>query len=508
MDKLFNIISNLRSPKIAVIGDLMLDKYVWGEVRRISQEAPIPIVNVTSEDIKAGGAGSVINNLRALGAQVFACGVIGDDTHGNTLLDVFKTVGVDTTGILTDKSRLTTLKIRYLGHLQTAGKGVQQLLRIDYEKTHLLPPEIEVQFNDYLNKTIPLCDIVLVSDMNKGLLTNSFLQTIVTLCKKHKKIAIADPKLVSDYSCYSNFTAITPNRNETELVTGIKITDNNNLQQAAKKLTSDLLLEYCIITLDKDGIFLYHKDGNGKIIPTTPKSVFDVTGAGDMVLSIFGMVVGSGYNFEDAAQLANVAAGIEVGKIGATPVSKCEVLNELISGKNQLSSKIKDVDVLISILNEHRKKNDTIVFTNGCFDILHIGHVEYLKFARKQGDLLVVGLNADCSVRVLKGPPRPFISEGERAKMLAALEDINYIVLFDEQTPLNLIKAIKPDVLVKGEDWKNAGIIGKEFVESYGGKVVFAPFVEGISTTDIVSRIIHRCNRVEQMQNITDNTIK
>lgn len=356
MDRLFSIISSLRSPRISVIGDLMLDKYVWGEVRRISQEAPIPVVNVTSEDIRAGGAGSVINNLQTLGAQVFACGVIGYDSYGNSLLDIFKTMGVDTTGVLTDKSRHTTLKIRYLGHLQTAGKGVQQLLRVDYEKTHLLLPEIEVQFNDYVNETIPLCDIVLVSDMNKGLLTNSFLQTIVALCKRHKKIIIADPKLASDYTCYSSFTAITPNRNETELATGIKITDTNNLMQAAKKLTSELSLEYCIITLDKDGIFLYQKDGNGKIIPTTPKSVFDVTGAGDMVLSTFGMVVGSGYDFEDAAQLANIAAGIEVGKIGATPVSKGEILNELICGKSHLPNKIKDIDVLIGILNEHRKK--------------------------------------------------------------------------------------------------------------------------------------------------------
>ena len=189
-----------------------------------------------------------------------------------------------------------------------------------------------------------------------------------------------------------------------------------------------------------------------------------------MVLSMFGMVVGSGHSFEEAAPLANVAAGIEVGKIGATPVSKAEILSELMGGKNQLSGKIKDIEVLVGILNEHRKKNDKIVFTNGCFDILHIGHIEYLKFARKQGDLLVVGLNTDRSVKSLKGPTRPFVSEVERAKMLSALEDVTYVVLFDEQTPLNLISAVKPDVLVKGEDWKNAGAVGSEIVESYGGE--------------------------------------
>ncbi|MBU6390670.1 MAG: D-glycero-beta-D-manno-heptose 1-phosphate adenylyltransferase [Planctomycetes bacterium] len=506
MDKVFNIISNLGSPKIMVIGDLMLDKYVWGEVKRISQEAPIPVINVSSEDVRPGGAGSVVNNLKTLGAQVFACGIIGDDTHGHTLLNIFKNMGVDTAGIIIDKSRPTILKMRLMGHLQTAGKGVQQLLRVDYEKTHVISMETEAQLNVYLNKTISACDMVLVSDMNKGLLSHSLLKTIVALCKKHKKIAIVDPKLVSDYSCYEGFTAMTPNRNETETATGIKITDSDSLNHAGRKLVSRLSLEYCIITLDRDGMFLYHKNGNGKIIPTTPRNVFDVTGAGDMVLSMFGMVVGSGHSFEDAAPLANIAAGIEVGKIGATPVSKGEILGELMIGRNQLSSKIKDVEVLVGILNEHRKKNDKIVFTNGCFDILHVGHIEYLKFARKQGDLLVVGLNTDRSVKSLKGPSRPFVSEAERAKMLAALEDITYVALFDELTPMSLIKVVKPDVLVKGEDWKDVGVVGKEFVESYGGKVVLAPLVEGVSTTNIVSRIINNHSQVKPLKDTVGQT--
>lgn len=506
MDKLLSIISGLGSPKIMVIGDLMLDKYVWGEVKRISQEAPIPVINVSSEDVRPGGAGSVVNNLQTLGAQVFACGIIGDDTHGHTLLNLFQGMGIDTRGIVIDKSRPTILKMRFMGHLQTAGKGVQQLLRVDYEKTHSISTAIESQLTGYLQETVPACDIVLISDMNKGLLSHSLLKTIVAICKKHQKIAIVDPKLMSDYGCYEGFTAMTPNRNETEIATGIKITDSDSLHRAGNKLVSSLSLEYCIITIDKDGMFLYHKSGNGKIIPTVPRAVFDVTGAGDMVLSMFGMIVGSGHSFEDAALLANVAAGIEVGKIGATPVRKGEILNELIGGKSQFSDKIKDIEVLKGILHEHRKKNDTIVFTNGCFDILHIGHIEYLKFARKQGDLLVVGLNTDLSVKSQKGPTRPFVSETERAKMLAALEDVTYVVLFDELTPLNLIKAVRPDVLVKGEDWKKAGAVGGEFVESYGGKVVFAPFVDGVSTTNIVSRILNRHNQMQNSKEAVSQT--
>ncbi|MDR4509430.1 MAG: D-glycero-beta-D-manno-heptose 1-phosphate adenylyltransferase [Candidatus Brocadiaceae bacterium] len=506
MENLCTIISNLGSPKILVIGDLMLDKYVWGEVKRISQEAPIPVINVSAEDVRPGGAGSVISNLKILGARVLACGIVGDDTYGQTLFDIFRRMGIDTTGIIADQSRPTTLKMRFMGHLRTAGKGVQQLLRVDYEKTHVVSAEIETRLNAFLNKNVPACDIVLVSDMNKGLLSHSFLHTIVTLCKKHKKVAIVDPKLTHDYACYKGFTALTPNRNETESATGIEIKDTDSLNQAANKLTSSLSLEYCIITVDKEGMFLYHKSGNGKIIPTVPKTVYDVTGAGDMVLSMFGIVVGANYSFEDATLLANVAAGIEVGKIGVIPVSKDEILNELTSGRNQLSNKIKNIEELVSMLREHKKNQERIVFTNGCFDILHIGHIEYLKFARKQGDLLVIGLNTDRSINSLKGSTRPFVSQAERAKMLAALEDVTYVILFDELTPLDVIMAIKPDILVKGEDWKNTGAIGKDFVESYGGKVIYAPFVEGVSTTNIVSRIIERHNQSEPLEKTASRT--
>src|SRR4030067_1277911 len=238
MDNLINIISNLGSPKIMVIGDLMLDKYVGGEVKRISQEAPIPIINVSSEDVRPGGAGSVVNNLKTLGAQVFVCGIIGDDVHGHTLMNVFKQLGVETAGGIVDKSRPTIMKMRLMGHLQTAGRGVQQLLRVDYEKTHPLSAETEGRIADYLSKTIPSCDIVLVSDMNKGLLSRTLLQTIVTLCKTHKKIAVVAPKLVNDYSCYRGFTAMTPNRNETEADTDIKITNHETLNHAARKPVS------------------------------------------------------------------------------------------------------------------------------------------------------------------------------------------------------------------------------------------------------------------------------
>jgi D-beta-D-heptose 7-phosphate kinase/D-beta-D-heptose 1-phosphate adenosyltransferase len=305
-----------------------------------------------------------------------------------------------------------------------------------------------------------------------------------------------DPRYGGDYGNYKGATAIAPNRYETELSTGIKITGIDSLKAAGKKLLKDLSLEYVIITADKDGMFLCNKNGEYNLIHTVPKDVYDVSGAGDMVLSVLGFVAGGGNSFEDAAAIANVAAGIEVGKIGAMPISRSEILSELMGGPNPLYSKIKVLDELEKVLDKHRKSNEKIAFTNGCFDILHVGHVEYLKFSRRAGDILVVGLNTDASVRAQKGQSRPFVAEDERARLVSALEDVDYVVLFDEQTPESLIRRVKPDILIKGEDWKEKGVVGREFVESYGGKVLLAPLVKGVSTTDIVSKVLEKTNKL------------
>jgi D-beta-D-heptose 7-phosphate kinase/D-beta-D-heptose 1-phosphate adenosyltransferase len=382
-----------------------------------------------------------------------------------------------------------------MGHLQSAGKGIQQLLRIDYEKTDDIEEQKQGEIINKIEGRIQQVDIVLISDMNKGLLSRRILDAVIKSCKDHKVPVIVDPGLTKDYEIYKGATAITPNRFETKLSSGIKITDVNSMKSAGKKLLEENLFEYIIITADKDGMFLYSRDGKCTLIPTVPKDVYDVSGAGDMVLSVFGFVVGSKNSFEDAAMIANIAAGVEVGKIGAVPVSKSEILSELMGGSNPLYAKIKVLDELEEILNGHRKENKKIVFTNGCFDILHVGHIEYLKFSRRQGDVLVIGLNTDRSVREQKGDKRPFVSEDERARLISALEDVGYVILFDELTPEKLIRRIKPDVLVKGEDWKEKGVVGREFVESYGGKVILAPFVNDVSTTDIVSRILERSEK-------------
>ncbi|MDR4506367.1 MAG: D-glycero-beta-D-manno-heptose 1-phosphate adenylyltransferase [Candidatus Scalindua sp.] len=489
---LVHLLSTIGRPSVLLIGDFMIDKYVWGEVKRISQEAPIPVINVASEEFRPGGAGSVANNLVHLGARVYCCGVVGDDIEGKQLIKNLTDLETDTGGMVEDDTRRTTVKVRMMGHLQSAGRAIQQLLRIDYENTHVIKKTIEETLIRKIRLKAHDYDVILISDMNKGVMSKGIIETVISLGKEKKIPVIVDPRLGEDYSIYKGATAITPNRFETELSTGIKITDSSSLKAAGKKLVETLLLEYAVITVDKDGMFLYSKEGKYTLVPTIPKDVHDVSGAGDMVLSVLGFIVGAGNTFEDAAMIANVAAGIEVGKIGALPISKSEILSALMGGVNPLYSKIKVLDELEETLRQYREKGKKIVFTNGCFDILHVGHVEYLKFSRCQGDILIVGLNTDRSVREQKGPKRPFVPEEERARLVSALEDVSYVVFFDELTPGKLIQRIKPDILVKGEDWREKGVVGQEFVESYGGKVLLAPLVEGVSTTNVVSKILER----------------
>lgn len=489
--RLIQILTNIKNPTIMVVGDLMLDKYVWGEVNRISPEAPIPVINVVREELRPGGMGAVISNLVHLGARVVCAGVVGRDAEGQKLSQMIDKLGVDTGGIFTDAERPTTVKTRMMGHLHTAGRSVQQLLRVDYEKTHPIPKEIEDHILGYIRANLQRCDAVALSDMNKGLLTKGLLQAISHLGKEAKKPIIVDPRVDNDCSIYKGVTAITPNRHETEIMTGVDVSRPENLERAGIKLVDGLGLQCAIITLDKDGIFIYQRGGAHLTLPITPREVYDVTGAGDMVLSMVTFVVAGGGSFVDAARLANIAAGIEVEKIGVVPVSKEEIMREL-AGHCPSFEKIKTAEELKKILDNHRSRKERIVFTNGCFDILHRGHIEYLGFARNQGELLVVGLNTDRSVNSMKGPGRPVVPEADRARVLAALEDVDYVVLFDEPTPEELIRKIRPDVLVKGEDWKEKGVVGREFVESYGGRVVLAPLVRGISTTGIISRIVER----------------
>jgi D-beta-D-heptose 7-phosphate kinase/D-beta-D-heptose 1-phosphate adenosyltransferase len=300
----------------------------------------------------------------------------------------------------------------------------------------------------------------------------------------------ADPAKGRAFCDFAGVSAVTPNRRETEEATRIAIPRGTVPDEAAKWLMSNLGLDLALITLDSEGLYYRTADGASGMVRAHARAAYDVTGAGDMVIASAAFAVSIGMPLETALGFANFCAGLEVERIGAQPVALKEVVRRLTGEVFASSEKIADEDELISALEHRRRRGDRVVFTNGCFDIIHMGHVRYLQFARSQGDLLVVGLNSDKSVRALKEAPRPILPQAERAALLAALGCVDYVVIFDEDTPERLIKRVAPDILVKGEDWRDKGVVGREFVEGHGGKVVLAPLVQGISTTGIVKRIL------------------
>jgi D-beta-D-heptose 7-phosphate kinase/D-beta-D-heptose 1-phosphate adenosyltransferase len=482
-EELVHILENLGKPRIMVVGDMMVDRYVWGNVDRISPEAPIQVLSVTNEESKLGGAASVVNNLFVLGARVLACGVVGDDSPGAAFRQSLRKMGLVDAGILVSPGRRTTVKTRMIARKQ-------QVLRVDREDTEELPAGTVARVARFVEKHVRRTDLIVLSDYAKGLVTPGLVARIARAAKRAGVPVIADTAKQSDYAKYRGLTAITPNRSESELATGLRILSLADARAAAAKLLARLDLDAVVMTLDRDGIALLERPAKFTHVPTRPRAVYDVTGAGDMVISVVAMVLAAGHGYVEAAQLANVAAGLEVMRVGVQPLSRDEIIRAIRHEHAIAADKMIAPRELRRILDEHRRRRERIVFTNGCFDILHLGHAKYLEFARGLGDVLVVGVNSDRSVRKIKGPHRPICSESERAQMLAALGDVSYVVLFDEPTPEKLIRRVRPDVLVKGEDWKEKGVVGSEFVKSSGGEVVLAPLVKGKSTTDIIARIL------------------
>ena len=482
-EQLVNILLNLGKPRILVVGDVMLDRYVWGDVDRISPEAPIPVLSVANEETKLGGAASVVNNLFVLDVDVTCCGVVGDDAAGATFRQMLRQLGLSDAGVVVCPGRKTTVKTRMIAHKQ-------QVLRVDDEDTGELPAEIVGKVAAFVDRQALASEMILISDYGKGLISPALAARISKASRSASVRVIADTAKQADFSKYRGLTAITPNRSESELATGLKITSIEQAHIAADKLLNELELQAVVMTLDKDGIAVLERPDDFTHVPTRPRAVYDVTGAGDMAISVLGAVLAAGQGWIDAARLANIAAGIEVTRIGSQPLRRDEIIRGIRHEHAIAADKMKSLAELRPILEEHRRRRERIVFTNGCFDILHLGHVKYLEFARGLGDVLVIGLNSDGSVRRLKGANRPICPENERAQMLAALADVSYVVVFDEDTPDALIREVHPDVLVKGEDWEGKEVVGSEFVRSYGGDVVLAPLVKGKSTTEIIQRIM------------------
>jgi D-beta-D-heptose 7-phosphate kinase / D-beta-D-heptose 1-phosphate adenosyltransferase len=480
---------SLKPLRVLVAGEVILDRYVMGDVARVSPEAPIPILQVNRIEERPGNAGFVMANLRALGARVSALSVVGADRNGELLREMFNDLGIDTRSVLVDPDRPTIIKERMLGSVQSANRATQQLLRVDREAPHALSPAKERALTRHLERELARVDGVLISDINKGLLTPGLLRALIDGARRRKIPVIVDPRLSEDFSIYSGATALTPNRYETEFATSTRLVDRTAWMRAADELMRRLKLDACLITLDRDGMYLSERRGPHTYIATTPRAVYDVTGAGDVVLAVFGLFAIAGLSFASAARLANLAAGIEVSRLGTEIISREDLARALSPVPESAQRKIVAVEELRSALKRDRGAGRRVVFTNGCFDLLHAGHVEMLSFARTQGDTLVVGVNSDRSVRLIKGDGRPIYPAVERASILAALEAVDYVVVFDDTRAERIVRAVRPDVLVKGEDWRDKIVDGQIFVQSYGGRVALAPLLPGYGTTLTIERL-------------------
>ena len=465
-----------KSPKLLVIGDLMIDQYLWGTCERISPEAPVQIVSVDNENTLLGGAGNVVNNLKALGAKVDVISVVGNCTISDELKVLLGDIEVNTRYLFTEKGRITSKKSRIIA-------SQQQVARYDRESTAEINNKSQNQILDTFKKIIANYELVLLSDYGKGILTNKLTQSLINVANKYGKKVLIDPK-GHDYSKYKGAYLLTPNIKEASETTKINIIDDTSLNQAIIQLKSQCDLDVSLITLSDKGVAVY--DDEFRIHPTFAKEVFDVTGAGDTVLASLGFALACDLNIDEAIEFSNFAAGVVVGKIGSSTAT----LNEIIEYESSLNKSfseehIKTLNEIIVLCTELKARGKRVVFTNGCFDLLHAGHVKYLETAKSFGDVLIIGLNSDRSVTALKGEGRPINVQMDRAYILAALEVVDYVVIFDEDTPYKLIKAIKPHTLVKGGDYESKEVIGQDIAD----ELKLVELLDGKSSTQTIEKI-------------------
>ena len=472
-----------KKPNILVIGDLMIDHYLWGSCDRISPEAPVQVVNVKKESSVLGGAGNVINNLVTLGSVVDVISVIGNDSVANELKSLLEKIDVPTSNLVVENNRKTSKKSRLIA-------SQQQVLRYDMESIDDINENSHKQIIQTLEKNIDKYSSIILSDYGKGVLTTNLTKEIIKIANKNNIKVLVDPK-GKDYSKYKGSYTLTPNKKEAMEATNIDIKDESSLIEALKSLKTQCELEVSLITLSEQGIAIF--DDELTIKPTVAREVYDVTGAGDTVIASIAFALGNNLDIKDAIYFANLAAGVVVGKIGSATTTLDEIYEyEYSLHKSNSTSHIKTFDEIKTLSSKLHSQGKKIVFTNGCFDILHVGHVKYLEVAKSYGDVLILGLNADSGVKKLKGPTRPINTQDDRAYILASLESVDYVVIFEEETPYELIKLIKPHVLVKGGDYEGKEVVGQDIAD----ELKLVQFVDGKSTTNTIKRIQEneKCN--------------
>ncbi|MGD2096975.1 MAG: D-glycero-beta-D-manno-heptose-7-phosphate kinase [Desulfobacterales bacterium] len=474
-------IEKLAGCRILVIGDLMLDAYLWGQAERISPEAPVQVVSVASEEHTLGGAGNVINNLVALGAKVSAVGVIGSGPDAQLILNQLNALGVHTGGVIQDPQRPTTRKTRIIANHQ-------HVLRFDREVKAEISQQLLRQISKSAADRIAATDIILVSDYGKGLITKTLMQRLHAAAQQHGKLIIVDPKGL-DFEKYAGASLITPNQKETALAAGMDIVDHKTLSEAARRLIQKTGINKILVTCGKDGMVYFERSKRPYRISTKARQVFDVSGAGDTVLAVLGLGIAAGYDIKEAVALSNTAAGIVVGKVGTASVTKSELAAGLNLIPDPTLHKQKTMAELSTVAQKLQRAGKRIVLTNGCFDLLHVGHIMLLSASKQLGDALVVAIDDDASVKQLKGPGRPVIKAAERLRIISALDSVDYVVVFSSHQLNTLIEILRPAVLTKGSNYGAETVIGRDIVERFGGRVEIIPVTEDVSASRIIKHI-------------------
>ena len=470
----------LRKASVLVVGDAMLDRYVYGEVRRISPEAPVPVLAVEREIAMPGGAGNVVRNLTALGAAVAFVSVVGDDQAGSDITGLIGGQHGVEPWLLVQGGRVTTTKTRFLA----AG---QHLLRADHEIVQAINPRLADRMVRIATDAVAATAVTVLSDYGKGVLAGDVPQKLIAVARAAGRRVVVDPK-GRDFSPYAGADLITPNRGELRDATGMPVETEEQVVAAARTLRAQHRFGAVLVTRSEDGMTLLHGTDSVQHFPAEAPEVHDVSGAGDTVVSVVAAGLAAGLDLPIAARLANIAAGLVVGKVG-TAVAREEEIVEALSVERGALRKVCSRAAALEQVERWRRRGWRVGFTNGCFDLLHPGHVHLLEQSRSWCDRLVVGLNSDASVKRLKGPARPIQSEAARAAVLASLASVDLVTVFDEDTPLELLRLLRPDVLVKGADYTVDQVVGHELLEEYGGQVKLAELLPGNSTTATVARI-------------------
>lgn len=490
MDALLERLSDWKPFTALVVGDFMLDQLLSGDADRLSADAPVPILHVRQSESRPGGAANLCLDLVAMRGRVEAFGVTGDDHESRLLREALVKEGVEASGLIADASRPTTVKRSLIGLAQQ--RHPQKMFRVDFESREALADEVTDRLVRAFEARLGEADVVCIEDYNKGVCTPALCARVIEAARRTGVPVFVDPAAIEDYARYRGATAITPNRTEAELATDLPTDAAGSPAHNARLATvlrDDLELEAVVLTLDRHGALLLEGAGEPVAVPTVARQVYDVTGAGDMMLAALAAARANGCSWLDSVRFANAAAGLEVEVFGVQPIPLDKIHHEILVRHGRLDGKLRTPKQLELELRFRREAGERIVFTNGCFDVLHAGHVRTLAGAKSFGDFLVVGLNSDASTRGLKGEGRPVNCEADRAAVLGAMEAVGAVVIFDEPTPEAILAVVKPDVHVKGADYRDKPIPERALVESFGGRVELVELLPGRSTTGTIERL-------------------